>query len=105
MSINPILDLLYDDQGNLKTQITDRDLEEFKYKHVEPKGDLVRNIHSQQRHNPDPARADSRNILRHLWNDHLGGYTPFGDLVFLNDRECDCIHFPILHQVYKYLNC
>ena len=104
MSINPILDLLYDGQGKLKIRITYRDLEEFNYNHVEPKSALVREIHRQPRHNPDPARADSRNILSHLWNRHLNGYTPFGDLAFLNDSECDCIHFPILHQVYQYLN-
>ena len=104
MSSNPILDLLYDGQGELKIRITDRDLKEFNYNHVEPKSALVREIHRQPRHNPDPARADSRNILSHLWNDHLSGYTPFGDLAFLNDSECDCIHFPILHQVYKYLS-
>jgi hypothetical protein len=105
MSINPILDLLYDGQGELKIRITDRDLKEFNDNHVEPKSALVREIHRQPRHNPDhPARADSRNILSHLWNDHLSGYTPFGDLTFLNDSECDYIHFPILHQVYKYLS-
>jgi hypothetical protein len=104
MSINPILDLLYDGQGNLKSEITKGDLQKFYNQHVQPKMILMSTLEGRQKHNPDPARADSRNILRHLWNDHLGGYTPFGDLVFLNDSECECIQFPIIHQVYKYLN-
>lgn len=104
MSNNPILDLLYDGPGNLKTLITDGDLKEFNYNHVEPKSDLVRGIHRQPRHNPDPARADSRNILMHLWDKHRNGHTPLGDLVLLSNRECEGIHFPIINQTLRYFN-
>ena len=102
MSINPILDLLYDGQGNLKTEITDRDLMKFYEEHIKPCMNVLLQINEYHENNPNPAKADSRNNLIHLWDNHRDGFMPFGDLVFLNDTECEHIHFPIIAQVYNY---
>jgi hypothetical protein len=103
MTDNPILNLLYDDSGNLKEEIADIDLEKFEVVHVVPLWKIISQINEYQTQNPDPSRADSRNNLVHLWDAHNKGYTPFGDLAFISDQECDYLHAPIIHQIFKYL--
>lgn len=102
MTDNPILNLLYDDSGNLKEEIADIDLEKFYEQHVIPHRNLLLSINQYQIQNPDPSRADSRNNLVHLWDAHTVGYTPFGDLAFISDQECDYLHAPIINQALKY---
>ena len=99
---NPILELLFDRKGLPKTKITQNNLDVFFSKYVVPSKALLGT--EAQKRNYDPAQADSRNILLHLWNNHMDGYTPFGDVAFLRDTECNYIHLPLIHQIYKYFD-
>ena len=99
---NPILALLCDSNGTFKEEITTSDLERFQEKWVLPYRASVALINAFQSQNPNPSRADSRNNLVHLWDQHQGGYIPLGDLAFLSDEECLFLEAPIIHHTSAY---
>jgi hypothetical protein len=101
---NPILALLCDSNGTFKEEITTSDLERFQEKWVLPYRKSLALINDYQSQNPNPSRADSRNNLVHLLDQHRGGYIPLGDLAFLSDEECLLLEVPIIHHAYVYLS-
>jgi hypothetical protein len=65
-------------------------------------------VDAQERENAinkqDPPLLEQRSALMHLWKQHVNGYLPIAEFVFLSDGDLALAHKMVIAQAYKDIN-